>query len=309
VQKGLPSAPQLERGITVNKKRIYPQWFLIIPLLLYVCFFLLPSLLGVFYSFTDWSYRSLSDGIKFVGLQNYIDIFTSDKDYATGIAHTLVFTVISNVIKLIPALLLAIMLQEGLRGKGLYRTLLYLPSILPFVIIGLVFKSIFNYEDGLLNVILGAFHLDFLQQRWLSDLNVVWKSIYGVDAWRGIGYVMTIFLAGLNTIPKSYYEAAQIDGANFWQRLKNITLPMLTGAIMINLVFGITYGLKVFDIIYVLTNGGPGHATEVLTTYSYQLYSSGQYGMSTALNTILLVITTIIGIVVVKVMSKKEVQQ
>lgn len=293
----------------MNKKRIYPQWFLIIPLLLYVCFFLLPSLLGVFYSFTDWSYRSLSDGIKFVGLQNYIDIFTSDKDYATGIAHTLVFTVISNVIKLIPALLLAIMLQEGLRGKGLYRTLLYLPSILPFVIIGLVFKSIFNYEDGLLNVILGAFHLDFLQQRWLSDLNVVWKSIYGVDAWRGIGYVMTIFLAGLNTIPKSYYEAAQIDGANFWQRLKNITLPMLTGAIMINLVFGITYGLKVFDIIYVLTNGGPGHATEVLTTYSYQLYSSGQYGMSTALNTILLVITTIIGIVVVKVMSKKEVQQ
>lgn len=152
-------------------------------------------------------------------------------------------------------------------------------------------------------------HLGFLKQKWLSDLGVVWKSIYGVDAWRGIGYVMTIFLAGLNTIPKSYYEAAQIDGANFWQRVKNITLPMLRGAIMINLVFGLTYGLKVFDIVYVLTNGGPGHATEVITTYSYQLYSNGQYGMSTALNTILLVITAIIGVVVVKVMSKQEVQQ
>lgn len=103
------------------------------------------------------------------------------------------------------------------------------------------------------------------------------KSIYGVDAWRGIGYVMTIFLAGLNTIPKSYYEAAQIDGANFWQRLRYVTLPMLSGAIMINLVFGITYGLKVFDIVYVLTNGGPGPATEVLTTYAFQLYSRGQY--------------------------------
>jgi raffinose/stachyose/melibiose transport system permease protein len=293
----------------MNKKRIYPQWFLIIPLVIYVIFFLTPSLLGVFYSFTDWSSWGSSTGIKFVGIQNYIDIFTSNKDYVSGIKNTLVFTIISNIVKLIPALFLAILLQEGIKGKGLYRTLLYLPAILPFVIIGLVFKSILNYNNGLLNVVLGAVHLDFLKQRWLSDLNVVWKSIYGVDAWRGIGYVMTIFLAGLNTIPQSYYEAAQIDGANFWQRLKHITLPMLTGAIMINLVFGITYGLKVFDIVYVLTNGGPGHFTEVLTTYSYQLYSNGEYGMSTALNTVLLVITAIIGIMVVKVMSKKEVQQ
>ena len=120
---------------------------------------------------------------------------------------------------------------------------------------------------------------------------------------------MTIFLAGLNTIPRSYYEAAQIDGANFWQRLRYVTLPMLTGSIIINLVFGITYGLKVFDIIYVLTNGGPGHATEVVTTYSYQMYADGAYGMSTAFNTILLILTAIAGILVVKNMSKKEVQQ
>ena len=120
---------------------------------------------------------------------------------------------------------------------------------------------------------------------------------------------MTIFVAGLGAIPKTYYEAAQIDGASFWQRLKSITLPMLTGSIMINLVFGITYGLKVFDIIYVLTNGGPGHATEVVTTYSYQLYADGAYGMSTAFNTVLLILTAIAGIFVVKMMSKKEVQQ
>lgn len=280
-----------------------------VPLIFYVCFFLLPSLLGVGYSFTDWSSRSAVEGTHFVGLQNYIEVFTSDTDYAAGIGHTLMFTVISNIVKLIPALLLAVMLQEGLRFKGIYRTILYLPSILPFVIIGIVFKSIFNFDHGLLNTVLGALHLDFLQQKWLSDLDMVWKSIFGVDAWRGIGYCMTIFLAGLQTIPKSLYEAAKIDGASFWQRLRYITLPMLSGAVMINLVFGITYGLKVFDIVYVLTNGGPGHATEVLTTYSFQLYSTGNYGMSTALNTILLVITAIIGIIVVKVMSKQEVQQ
>lgn len=293
----------------MNKKKIYPWWFLVLPLVLYVIFFLLPSAMGVGYSFTDWNSRSVLNGTHFVGLQNFKEILTSNKGYLSGIGNTLKFTIISNIVKLIPALMIAIMLQEGLRGKGLYRTLLYMPSILPFVIIGLIFKSILNYNTGLLNTILDALHLGILKQKWLSDLGIVWKSIYGVDAWRGIGYVMTIFLAGLNTIPKSYYEAAEIDGANFWQRLRYVTLPMLTGSIMINLVFGITYGLKVFDIVYVLTNGGPGHATEVLTTYAFQLYSRGQYGMSSALNTILLIITAIIGVGIVKKMSKQEVQQ
>ena len=292
----------------MNKKKVYPYWFLIIPLILYGVFFLLPSILGIFYSFTDWNARSMGE-VSFVGLKNYIEIFTSDKNYLSGIGHTLMFTIVSNIVKLVPALFLAIMLQEGLKGKNFYRTILYLPSILPFVIIGITFKSVLNYDNGLLNGFLDMVHLGFLKQKWLSDRNVVWGSVIGVDAWRGIGYVMTIFIAGLGAIPKTYYEAAQIDGASFWQRLKSITLPMLTGSIMINLVFGITYGLKVFDIIYVLTNGGPGHATEVVTTYSYQLYADGAYGMSTAFNTVLLILTAIAGIFVVKMMSKKEVQQ
>lgn len=284
------------------------MWFLVVPVVLYSIFFLLPSLLGIGYSLTDWNSRSMGK-VNFVGLKNYIEIFTSDKNYLDGIGHTLMFTLVSNIVKIIPALLLAIMLNESIKGKGLYRTLLYLPNVLPYVIIGILFTSILNYNNGLLNKILEMLHLGFLKQKWLSDLNVVWKSIFAVDAWRGIGYVMTIFIAGLSAIPNSYYEAAKIDGANFWQRLRYVTLPMLSGSIMINLVFGITYGLKVFDIIYVLTNGGPGHATEVITTYSYQLYSSGQYGMSTALNTILLLITAVVGVFIVKTMSKQEVQQ
>lgn len=292
----------------MNKRKIYPLWFLLIPIALYLLFFLAPSILGIAYSFTDWNARS-PEQINFIGLKNYIEIFTSNKDYSTGIFNTLKFSVISNVVKLIPALLLAIMLKEKLKGKGLYRTIFYLPAILPFLIIGIIFTSILNYNYGLLNSTLEALHLGFLKQKWLTDLQVVWKSIYGVDAWRGIGYCMTIFLAGLNTIPEAYYEAADIDGAGFFYKLRYITLPMLSGAIMINLVFGITYGLKVFDVVYVLTNGGPGHATEVITTYSYQLYANGRYGMSTALNTILFGITAFVGILIVRSMSKREVQQ
>ena len=282
------------------------MWFVALPLALYIAFFLFPSLMGIFYSFTDWSSRTAVNGLHFVGMQNYIDLFASNENYGQGIFNTFRFTIFSNIIKLVPALFLAIMLQEGLRGRGLYRTILYLPSILPFVIIGLIFRSILNYQNGLLNVGLEAIGLGFLRQKWLSDLKVVWGSIFGVDAWRGIGYVMTIFLAGLNAIPRDYYEAAMIDGAGFWQKLRYVTLPMMKGAVMINLVFGITYGLKVFDVVYVLPNGGPGHATEVITTYSYQLYSSGKYGMSTALNTILLLITAVAGILVVRLMSRKE---
>ena len=290
------------------KKKLYPQWFLAIPLILYIVFFLLPGILGIAYSFTDWNARSIN-GTSFIGLENYKEVFTSNVNYPSGILNTLKFTVVSNIVKIIPALFLAIMLQKGVKGKNFYRSCFYIPSVLPYLIIGLIFKSILNYNTGLLNKTLDFIGLGFLKQQWLSDLNVVWKSIYLVDAWRGIGYVMTIFLAGLSTIPNSYYEAASIDGANFFQKLRYITLPMLTGALTINLVFGITYGLKVFDIIYVLTNGGPGHATEVITTYSYNLYANGRYAMSSTLNTILFIITAVIGIAVVKIMSNREVQQ
>jgi len=291
----------------MNKNKIYPLWFILVPLFFYVVFFLFPSLLGLFYSFTDWNVRSRGE-LNFIGFKNYIEIFTSNTDYSRGIVNTLRFTVVSNIVKLIPALFLAILLQQGVRGRNVYRTILYLPAILPFLVIGLIFKSIMDSQIGLLNVSLESMGLGFMKQKWLSDLNMVWKSIYLVDAWRGIGYVMTIYLAGLNAIPSSYYEAADIDGANFFHKLWHITLPMLSGAITINLVFGLTYGLKVFDIVYVLTNGGPGHATEVLTTYAYKLYASGQYGMAVAMNTILFIVAAVAGVLVVTTMNRREVQ-
>ena len=294
----------------MNKKRIYPQWFLILPLALYIIFFLLPSVMGVGYSFTDWNSRSVLNGTHFVGLQNFAEIFTSDKSYLSGIGNTLKFTIISNIVKLIPALLIAIMLQEGLKGKGLYRTLLYLPSILPFVIIGLVFKSILNYNNGLLNTLLDAFHLGIFKQKWLSDLAIVWKSIYGVDAWRGIGYVMTIFLAGLNTIPKSYYEAAQIDGANFWQRLRYVTLPMLMPTITICTFLTLTNGFKLFDQNFALTGGNPAKMSQLLALNIYDtMYgTTGWQGVGQAKAVIFFILVAVIALIQNKLTTSKEVQ-
>ena len=159
------------------------MWFLIFPLLLYILFFLTPGVMGIYYSFTDWNVRSMGQ-VSFVGIDNFVEIFTSSRDYSRGITNTIRFTVVSNIVKIIPALFLAILLQKNLYGKNVYRTILFLPSVLPFLIIGIIFSSIFNFSHGLLNKTLEFLQLGSLQQRWLSDLDVVWKSIYGVDAWQ-----------------------------------------------------------------------------------------------------------------------------
>ena len=188
-------------------------------------------------------------------------------------------------------------LTKGIRGTNLFRTVFFLPNLIGGIVLSYIWLMIFNS-------VLSNFSKTIVSTQWYA----FWGMII-VVCWQQIGYMMIIYIAGIQNIPGELIEAAKIDGANSWQLLRYVTLPMLSGAIMINLVFGITYGLKVFDIVYVLTNGGPGHATEVLTTYAFQLYSRGQYGMSSALNTVLLVITAIIGVFIVKTLSKQEVQQ
>lgn len=296
-----------ESGEHMNKSKIYPLKFTFVTLAFYLLFFLTPALLGIYYSLTDWN--AYSKEINFVGIKNYIDMFTSNRNYLHTISNTVMFTIVSNIVKLVPALALAIMLQDKLRGRNIYRTILFLPSVLPFLIIGLIFRSILHPSNGLLNHFLLNIGLDNLARSWLIDLKTVWPSIFGVDTWRGIGYCMTIFLAGLQAIPQSYYEASDIDGANYFQRLRYITIPMLMPSIMVNLVFGITYGLKAFDIVFVLTKGGPGRTTDLVTTAVFSTYSSGNYGLATALNTVLFMITMLVGVLIVWRMSKLEVQQ
>lgn len=290
----------------MNQSKMYPLYFTFVALILYIVLFIVPGFLGIYYSFTDWN--RYSSEIHFVGFDNYKTILTSNKNYMGYIGNTLKFTVISNIIKIIPALFLAILLNEGLKAKNVHRAILFFPSVLPYLVIGLIFRSMLHPTTGFINQALRSLGLDFMAQKWLVDPNWVWPSIYAVDAWRGIGYVMTIFLAGLQSIPEYYYEAADIDGATFMQKLRHITLPMLTPSININLIFGITYGLKVFDIIYVLTNGGPGHMTEVINTAVFQEFARGTYGVGTALSTLLFVFMAVVGLFIVRFLNQREVE-
>jgi raffinose/stachyose/melibiose transport system permease protein len=290
----------------LKQQQVYPFYFILPVLVLYLALFIGPGILGILYSFTDWN--RYSDEVNFVGLQNFREMFTSTRNYTGYLLNTLQFTVISNVVKLVPALFLAILLSEGVRGKNVYRAILFFPAVLSFLVIGLVFRSILHPTTGFLNQVLRAIGLDIFAKRWLVTPGLVWPSVFAVDAWRGIGYVMTIFIAGLQTIPRSFYEAADIDGARFFAKLRHITLPMLVPAITVNVIFGLTYGLKVFDIVYVLTGGGPGRMTEVLNTAVLKEFADGMYGMGTALSTILFVFMALAGFFIIRFMNKRAVE-
>lgn len=185
-----------------------------------------------------------------------------------------------------------------------------MPSVLSTLIIGMVFKSILDPASGLLNTFLRSIGLDFLAGKWLVTSELAFGSVMAVDIWRGTGYIMTILIAGILSISTTYYEAASIDGANGWQKFRHITLPLLLPTLATTTVLNVIYGLKVFDMIYALTNGGPGKATtEVLYTAVFKRFGTGQYAVGTALSSVMFVFMVIIGFFMIRIMTKGEVEE
>ena len=287
----------------------YPFYFVLVALVLYVVFLVMPNLSGLAYSFTDWS--SYSSDVNFIGLDNFQTIFTPGEQYLSFISNTFVFTIWTSIFKLIFGMALALLLNEGIKrfAAHVYRTLIYLPAVLPTLVMALIFKSILNPATGLLNTFFRSIGADALAKPWLVDPHIALSSVIGVDTWKGVGYIMVILLAGLQTIPREYYEAAEVDGANAWSRFRHITLPMVMPAVMVVTVLNILYGLRVFDIVYALTNGGPGYATDVLMTGIFRAFSQGQYGLGTAVTSILFVFLIIVGYFVVRLLQPKPIQE
>jgi raffinose/stachyose/melibiose transport system permease protein len=291
----------------MNKLKLYPWYFTAGALVIYGVLFVLPSLVGIGYSFTDWS--SYSDEVSFVGLKNFADVFSPKRDYLGYIWNTLWFTAVTTVLKTVLALAFAMLLAKGVRALNWHRAILYMPAVLSVLIVGMVFTAILDPRYGLLNESLRAMGLGSLTQKWLTDPKLAMWSVIGVDVWRGMGYIMTILIVGILSISATYDEAAQIDGASPWQRFRHITLPLLRPTLAVTIVLNVLYGLKVFDIVYVLTNGGPGHRTEVLYTAVFQEFSRGRYAVGTALSTVMLVIMVGTGVFMIRALTRNEVQE
>ena len=287
------------------KKNAYPTWFAGGALLLYGVFVLLPALLGFAFSFTDWN--AYSTDIHFVGLDNFAAILDPTSNYLSAIQNTVLFTVATIVLKTIIALALALLLTNGVKKLSyLYRALIFLPAVLPILIVGVIFQSVLNPDYGLLNSTLRLVGLGGLAQQWLTDVGIALWSVIAVDTWRGVGYIMVIMIAGLKAISPEYYEAASIDGASGLQSFRHITLPLLMPVLLVTTVLNLLYGLRVFDMVFVLTNGGPGFATETVYTTIFKDFSLGRYGTATALSTLFFVVMLLLSFLVIRVMRPQR---
>jgi raffinose/stachyose/melibiose transport system permease protein len=291
----------------MNKAKIYPPYFTFGMIVLYSFFIFLPGLMGIYYSFTDWN--SFDDAINFIGLANYKTILHSDPLYLFYIGNTLKFTLFTTIAKTAAGFAIALMLtHERILFRNLHRTVVFSPQVLSFLIVGLIFKSLLHPSKGFLNIMLRAVHLDFMAQNWLGSIDWAFASVIAVDIWKGVGYIVVVLIAGLNSIPQVYHEVAQIDGAGYFRRIAHITIPLLLPSLTTVTVLNITYGLRVFDMIYVLTNGGPGYATGVVNTAVFKEFSTGRFALGTAMSSLLFLFTLILSYFLIKALNKKAVE-
>ena len=288
----------------MNKNKIYPTWFVFGALILYAVLYVLPGLMGIGYSFTDWS--SYSQEVHFVGWKNFATVFSADYNYTKMLGNTLWFTLVTTIVKNVLGLVLAVILTKRVKLLNFHRAVIYMPCVLSALVVGMIFKSVLNPKIGLLNTFLRSVGLGSLAKNWLTDSKIAFNSVMAVDIWKGMGYIMTICIAGIMAIPPTYYEAAGIDGANGWQNFWYISLPLLRPTLTVTTVLNVIYGLKVFDTVYSLTNGGPGYATEVLYTGVYKEFGLGRYAVGTTLSSILFVVRVFVGFFMIRSMTKNS---
>lgn len=285
------------------KRKVYKTYFLMPALIIYLIFFIFPVIAGIGFSFTNWN--SMKSDISFVGLRNYIEIFNPRNSYLLAIKNTFIFTVFATIGKIGLGLLLALFFNRKFPTQPILRGIYFMPFAISSLIIGIVFTSVLA-PDGVLNAILSAVGLESITRGWLTNKSTALISVICVEIWKSIGLNMVIFLAGLQMIDRDYYEAAALDGAGKLALFRYITMPFLLPSITINLILNTIHGLKVFDIVMALTNGGPGNATQVINTFVFKTYGMGAYGLSNALSTFIFIVTTLIALATLKLIAPKE---
>lgn len=287
----------------MRRKRIDWAQFLSLPaLILFSVFFVYPLLKGIGMSLTDW------DGMgqaEFVGLKNFVKFFSDDRAIQ-DIKTTLFFAIGSATLLNLVGLCYALLMNSDFHGKSIARVIIYLPSIISPLIMGYIWYFLLQPGRGYLAHAFVQLGLPDLIGNWMGKYSVTLLVLILVNVWQFAGMTMIIYLAGLQSIPSEYIEAATIDGAGRWQRFCRITLPLLMPAIRINVVTNIIGSLSVFDIIMALTEGGPGYSTESLSIYIMRMCYGSRTGYSTAVAMILFFIILIPVLISMRLTRAKE---
>lgn len=285
-----------------NNVKIVPYLYILPNMILFLAFMILPIIMTAYISLTNWKgmggMASLFSAKSFTGLDNYAYIFTNDV-FQKSLVNTVVFTIATVPFLMILALFFAIVLNQKIHGRGFFRSAMYIPSIISTVVVGMVFIWIFNSQLGLFNYILNIFGFESIE--WANDPNYAMVMIVVGTLWSRTGYNMVIYLAGLQGISPDYYEAATIDGANGWQKFRYITMPLLNSTHVFVLITCVIHSFRSFDLIYVMTKGGPLNATKTLVMYIYDMaFKMNYYGRASAAGVILFLILLIFTIIRLK---------
>ena len=289
-----------------SSRKIYAFYLLIPALVVYLVLFVLPSVFGLVLSFFNVKSFNLAK-ITPAGWRNYINVF-SDRNLKIAIKNTLIFSVVTTVGKVGLGMVFALFVHRKFHGVRYLKTVLFLPAVLNNIAVGLVFRALLHPTTGLINRVLVSAGLEVLAQNWLTDPTIAIFSCGFVEIWKWSGYTMIILLAGLQAIDKSYYEAADIDGATGFKKFRTITVPLMMPAINNALVINLVGGLKVFDIVQALTKGGPGSATSVFGTIVYSSFANGRYGQGCAAGIVLCIGVMLIVLPTYRFIASKEVE-
>ncbi len=275
---------------------IYPPLIILLILIIYPTYYLVRLALSNF----DVTYMTEP---LFIGFQNFTQVLI-DSYFWTSLGNTLIISGVAVTLEFLIGLGLALLLNEELRGGRIFRSLIIIPIMVPPVIVGLNFKLLFD-SFGPINGFLGIFGLNPID--WLGNPTMARVSIILADAWQWSPFVFIILLAGLQTIPEDLYDSAKVDGASGWRTFRYITWPMLIPSATLVLAFRVIDALKIFDVIYMVTSGGPAFSTEVLSLYVYRTaFRFGSLGYASALAVIMLVILTFITQIIVRTTRLSE---
>jgi ABC-type sugar transport system permease subunit len=278
--------------------------FLLPAAILYGIFMIYPFVQSVYLSLTDW------DGAQpvkhFVGLRNFQTLI-QDPLVWTSLGHNLIWVVIGTIVPIVIGLLLAVLLWSRPRGFTIFRTIYFMPQVLPAVVIGIVWSWIYNPVFGLLNQALTAVGLDSWTHGWLGEPSLALYAVLAAAIWAEIGFVFVIVLAGLQNVSRELLEAALIDGANAWQQFWHVTIPQLANVLTTVMVLLLIGGFSVFDIVFIMTGGGPANSTELIATYTYkQAFTQNQVGYAAALSLVLTAISLIASVILIRVRERGE---
>ena len=285
--------------IKINKKKTIAPYFLITPIVVLSGLIIYYSVaFNFFVSFQEWN--GISPDMKFIGFKNFIDLFSGRVLYI-ALRNNIIFLLFAVGIQAGLGLLIAVLLRTKPAFSGIFKGIFFFPVVMAPVVIASIFRIIMDPNLGSLNLILKVLHLDFLAVSWLGDPRIALFSIIIVNIFEWMGFSMIIYYAGLLTIPNELYEAAKIDGSGFWTTLFKITIPMLRGSTTTLIVLGIVGSLKTFDIVVMLTGGGPGYSTEFMTTFLYKR-ALNEYngGSAAAIGVIILILALIMSVIQIK---------